>query len=347
MRRNLLLASAVCLFSLGAMAQDYAPAAWKFSTQEIGSAQGLFIREMAKTDWNASAPFRLADNLDGAIGLTSAAGGDIAIGGKSYADMSEGDKAAFEDFYNSCQIVDGGTLGHIFCYQGNKSTAVDARAVKNPKSMPNSTLFWLSNTDVPLNSNYRLSVSFRVIANGQGKLALTVATSHYDGIDENTGLGDGYRQYDLAFDPAYNEYWATGEMDITIKDNTDPKYKELPLVVKMYLNGIDQAILLLDDIKLEKIDAIDMERVPCKIVDQDWNDAPTGLNYAERDDRAIVWGKDGEITVVDAASPVSVYSISGELVAFKAPMSNLTTIPIKEKGVYIVKVGNSSRKVVL
>ena len=44
MRKNLLLISAACLFSMCTMAQNYAPAAWTFSKQQQGSAAGLFIK---------------------------------------------------------------------------------------------------------------------------------------------------------------------------------------------------------------------------------------------------------------------------------------------------------------
>ena len=348
--RILLLSSISMLFAMGAMAQDYAPANWKFSKMEKGSAEGIFIREMASSKWNCSAPFRLGDNLDGSVGLACAVGGDVAgPASDKYEGMTDDDKAVFEEFYKACQIVDGGVLGNIFCYQGNTSTGTDSRAVKNTKSMPNSTLFWLSNTDIPLGNNYRLSVSFRVIADAAEKMKLTLATSSYDGIDQGTGLAnDGYREFELPVYTEFNDYWSTAKMDITIKDNTDPNYKELPLVMKMWLgNGIESGIVLFRDFKLEKIDAIDNEYVPGKIVDEDWDDTPTGISYTEKDNQAVVWAKDGQITVVDAASPVSVYSISGQLVAFKAPMSNVTTIPVSEKGVYVVKVGNSCRKVVL
>ena len=79
MKRSLLLVSTVCLFSLGATAQNYAPAAWTFSKQQQGSAAGLFIKEMASTNWNCKAPFRLGDALDGSIGLACAVGGDVML----------------------------------------------------------------------------------------------------------------------------------------------------------------------------------------------------------------------------------------------------------------------------
>jgi len=51
--------------------------------------------------------------------------------------------------------------------------------------------------------------------------------------------------------------------------------------------------------------------------------------------------------VVDAKSPIQVYSVSGKLVSFKSPISSVTTIPVAQKGVYIVKIGESCRKIVL
>ena len=257
MRKNLLLISAACLFSMCTMAQNYAPAAWTFSKQQQGSAAGLFIKEMASTNWNCKAPFRLGDALDGSIGLACAVGGDVTGPGSDlYANVTDADKAVFEEFYKACQIVDGGELGNLFCYQGSASTMSDPRAVKNIKAMPNATMFWLSNTDIPLAANYRVSMGYRVIANsGTNAMKLTLATSAYDGIDTGTGLANGsYRELELPFYADFNDYWSTATMDITIADNTDPNYKELPLVIKMWLGGgIENAIVLFSDIKLEKI----------------------------------------------------------------------------------------------
>ena len=351
MKRSLLLVSTVCLFSLGATAQNYAPAAWTFSKQQQGSAAGLFIKEMASTNWNCKAPFRLGDALDGSIGLACAVGGDVTGPGSDlYANVTDADKAVFEEFYKACQIVDGGELGNLFCYQGSASTMSDPRAVKNSKAMPNATMFWLSNTDIPLAANYRVSMGYRVIANsGNNAMKLTLATSAYDGIDNGTDLANGtYRELELPFYADFNDYWSTATMDITIADNTDPNYKELPLVIKMWLgSGIENAIVLFSDIKLEKIETIDNKYVPGKIEDVEWNDSPTGIRYKIADQNAVVWASNGEITVVDAKSPIQVYSVSGKLVSFKSPISSVTTIPVAQKGVYIVKIGESCRKIVL
>ena len=110
---------------------------------------------------------------------------------------------------------------------------------------------------------------------------------------------------------------------------------------------IENAIVLFSDIKLEKIETIDNKYVPVKIEDVEWNDSPTGISYKIADQNAVVWASNGEITVVDAKSPIQVYSVSGKLVSFKSPISSVTTIPVAQKGVYIVKIGESCRKIVL
>ena len=295
---------------------------------------------MASTNWNCKAPFRLGDALDGSIGLACAVGGDVTGPGSDlYANVTDADKAVFEEFYKACQIVDGGELGNLFCYQGSASTMSDPRAVKNSKAMPNATMFWLSNTDIPLAANYRVSMGYRVIANsGNNAMKLTLATSAYDGIDNGTDLANGtYRELELPFYADFNDYWSTATMDITIADNTDPNYKELPLVIKMWLgSGIENAIVLFSDIKLEKIETIDNKYVPGKIEDVEWNDSPTGISYKIADQNAVVWASNGEITVVDAKSPIQVYSVSGKLVSFKSPISSVTTIPVAQKGGYKV-----------
>lgn len=358
MRRNLLLASAACLFSVCAMAQqDYAPLNWKFSKMEIGSAEGLFVREMASTLWGMDAKvFRYGDNLQGAVGLAC---NGIGAGTNDFTKFTDEQKATFEKFYNSCQIVDGGALGHLFCYQGSSSDIVDARITKNTEAMGNATLFWLSDTNIPLGKSYRLSFTWRVASKIDNNMKAEIATSAYDGIDNGQTdilavkgvAASGYRGYEMPFYKDFPTDWITSSMDITIADNSDPNYKELPLVVKMWWgNGIEQGIVFFKDIKLVAIDQPDIAGgyVPGKEeVHDDWSDAPTGISTTTADNQAIVWGKDGEITVVDAVSPVAVYSLSGQLIAIKAPIGNITTIPVAQKGTYIVKIGDSCRKVVL
>lgn len=45
MKRSLLLVSTVCLFSLGATAQNYAPAAWTFSKQRRVAQQDYSLKK--------------------------------------------------------------------------------------------------------------------------------------------------------------------------------------------------------------------------------------------------------------------------------------------------------------
>lgn len=358
MKRNLLLTSAICFLCMGAMAQqDYAPLNWKFSQMQIGSAESLFVREMASTKWGCSASvFRLGDNLEGAIGLAC---NGIGSGTDDFTKFTDEQKATFEKFYHSCQIVDGGALGNLFCYQGSNSDVVDARITKNTEAMNNATLFWLSDTNIPLGKSYRLIFSWRVASKIDSNMKVEIATSAYDGIDNGQadilavkGVAEsGYRGYEMPFYKDFPNDWITSSIDIVIADNTDPNYKELPLVIKMWWGGgIEQGIVFFKDIQLVAIDAPDITGgyVPGKEdIHEDWSDAPTGLSTTNIDNQAIVWGKDGEITVVDAISPVAVYSLSGQLIAIKAPIGNITTIPVAQSGTYIVKIGDSCRKVAL
>lgn len=351
MRRNLLLASAACLFSVCAIAQqDYAPLNWKFSQMEIGSAESLFIREMASSNWGMAVKvFRYGDNLQGAVGLACEGIGTIT---DDFTKFTDEQKDTFEKFYNSCQIVDGGALGHLFCYQGSSSDVVDARITKNTVNMGHATLFWLSDTNIPVGKNYRLTFSWRVASKVNDKMKVSIATSAYDGIDTAPGYlagTDGYRNYELTYYSNLPNDWAISSMDITIEDNKAADYKELPLVIKLWLgDGIEQGLLFLRDIKLEAIDAVDMKNIPGHSeYPEDWDDTPTGISTPTLDNQAIVWAKDGVITVVDAVSPVAIYSVTGQLLSIKAPIGNITTIPMNKKGTYIVKIGDSCRKVVL
>ncbi len=349
--RNLLLVATGLLCAAGMSAQDYAPAAWRFSEMQVGSAESIFIREMGSTNWNCKAPFRYADDGQGGVGLAcpSSQGGDmVGPSTDSYADMSEADKAVFEEFYQSAQIVNGGTE-NLLCLVGKNATESYPGGVANTKSLPAVTLFWLSGTEMPLASNYRLTIDYRVIAKEDGKISLTVATSAYDGIDQGTDLGDGYRAFDLPVQTAFNAYWTRGVLDFIVKDNTDPNYKELPIAIKMWLGGnmYDNSVILFRSIKLEKIDAIDMNNVPGQALDCDFEDNPSSGVSGVFTNGLIAFGNNGVISVIDAAEPIEVYNAAGVLVSRVNEVSTLVNIPVNQNGLFIVKSGSESRKVVL
>lgn len=345
--KSLLVSATSLLCAVGVSAQDYAPAAWKFSEMSVGSAESIFIKEMASTDWNCKAPFRQADNGNGGVGLACYVGGDVVgPATDSYADMSEADKATFDEFYKSVQIVNGGSE-NLLCIVGKDATQSYPGAVQCTKSFPNATLFWLGGTDMPLNKNYRLTIDYRVITPEEnGKISLTLATSAYDGVDNGA-----YRTFDLGVYAAYNDYWNRGILDFHMEDNSDPNYKELPLAIKMWLGSLaDNSVVLFRSFKLETIDAIDDKNVPGNNnEDPGFVDTPPTVSVSQTDfnNEVIVWANNGTISIVDAKEPIEIYNAAGVLINKVNEASALVNIPVKEKGLFLVKVGTVTRKVVL
>lgn len=343
--KSLLFCSSAMLFSMAQVsAQDFTPTNWKFSTMEVGSASSLFIKETCKSAWNISFPYRAADSKNGAITLSIAPGGDIATAGKLYADMPEAEKAVFDDFIQSAAIVPGGDLGNLLCIKGKEFAGDDSRGTKHAYLAPNTTLWFFSGTELPLASNYRVAFSFRTILNPDvvgAALSFTMATSHYDGVDAGS-----YRQKEIDCYPEFNDYWTTAAFDINIADNTDPKYSELPLVVKLFLKGgiADQGMLLLKDITITKINQIDNTYVPAKIIEEDYVD--TSVSTTLENNNAMIWLDGNDITVLDAKEKIEVYTCNGTLVAEKTPVSEATIITLSQKGVYLVKTGNVCKKIV-
>lgn len=348
--RKILLLGVSCLFAGSSLfAQDYAPKNWKFNEMNVGSAEEIFIKEMGATVWNCKAPFRLADDGNGGVGVSSAVGGDITgPGSNAFENITDADKAVLEEFYKSATIVDGGSE-NLLCFIGKDAENTYPGGVKCEKSLPNLTFWWLSGTDMPLGGNYRLTIDYRIIAKNAGSIKYTIATSSYDGIDNNTGLGSGgYREKEYTIDPAFNNYWIRTTLDFIIEDNTDADYKELPIVVKMFMSGInEQSVVLFRSFKLEKIDKIDENNVPgSQSVVNDFKDNPSSVEKAF-ENSTIVTTNNGSITVIDAKAPIEVYNTTGVLVKRVNNNATLINIPMEENGMFIVKSGDVVRKVVL
>lgn len=371
MKKGLLLTTAA-LCAMGAMAQtDYAPENWRYNDMQAGSAEGLFIKELVSTESNAKAPFRAADNGKGGI-VAISWGGESASGTvtSDYNAIDQKDKDAFESFYKSSRIVSTNLVNietqestpeNLFCIIGKNATSTYPGGEQATVSFPELQLMWLSGnenstTPLQLGKNYRLTIDYRVIHNDpnfSGKIGVTIATSAYDGIDQNTGLGDGsYRMADLPVYGSYPDDWNRGIFDIMLFDNTDASYKELPFAVKLNVKFWDNAVVLFRSMKLEMIDEIDSNNVPANVNDYpDYVDKPEGgttsVEQLNIKDSGVIFAENGAITVIDANAPVEVYNIAGAKVASVAAPSTVETIELGMNGVFVVKVGDKVQKVIL
>ena len=335
----------------GAMAQvDCSPKNWSFDKLTRGSADGLFIRESSALgsnfigDKTLGKGFRWADNLEGGFSVANWTGSDVA-----YKDMTADQKANLEAFYHAFQIVDGGKLGNIMIYQGNASTATDARAVKNAESMSAPNVYLVSQKDLSMGM-YRISIPMRVILNED--VTNTVDINSYFGTswwDNKPFLGgantDG--NFHLSAVKDFNDYWTNYQFEIEITSNSDASYDFTPLLIKLGLGATitNKSILMFDDIKIEKITEATLGGT-LKVDPVDWSDTPTGVSYTKYEDNVIVFANNNGISVIDATAPIEVYTVAGQLIEKVSPNTTVTTIPVKEKGVYIVKTGDVTRKVV-
>lgn len=285
-----------------------------------------------------------------------------------YNSIDQKDKDAFESFYQSSRIVatnlvnietQESTPENLFCIIGKNATSTYPGGQAATVSFPELQLMWLSGnenstTPLQLGKNYRLTIDYRVIHNDPaftGNINVTIATSAYDGIDQNTGLGNGgYRQADLPVYGSYPDDWNRGVFDIMLFDNVDASYKELPFAVKMNVKFWDNAVVLLRSMKLEMIDEIDSSNVPANVNDYpDYVDQPESSSVEQLDikDSGVIFAENGAITVIDADAAIEVYNIAGAKVATVAAPSTVETIDLDMNGVFVVKVGEKVQKVIL
>lgn len=362
MKKEKLLFSVVAmLFAVSSVAQqNVTPAKWKFSEMQVGSAKSLFLVEGASGKGNlqykSGEGFRLADDLDGAIVMASSG----ANAPNNYAEMSDDQKKIFSDFYEACQIIDGGSLGHLFCYQGKESTASDSRITKAIGSFGGVGMHFLTKKDGMSAGIYRVTIDIRLISNagvdvtnveGAGGVSVYVANSWYDPMK--------YAGADIQFDTAgkasnmkfysdYNNVWQTYQFEVNMTNIEN--HETFPGVFKLgFGKWFDNAIVLMRDLKIEKVVAPTLggEAKLYGKYNVDWNDTPTGFNSPYKNNEIIVYTVGNSISVLDAKSTIEVYTITGTLVNTIEPISTFTSIPVLEKGAYIVKVGKIVKKIVL
>lgn len=354
MKRVLLWGVAGLFAATSAMAQtDVTPKNWKFDGMQKGSAASLFNREasalgsnyISQVLDNGRKGFRYADNWEGGFSVAHWTGG----GDFGYAAMPDEAKEVLENFYKAFQVVDGGALGNVLIYQGNSSTETDNRAVRNESSMvfPNVYAFTQKDLDPGI---YKISIPIRVILNPEEEtvtVSVEVGTSWWDGIPLAGSGGSGYGKFDLSFVPFFNQAWTLYEFEIEVKPNKDATYDFAPVMTKLGINGIvaNKSIIILDDLKLERMPDVTLDG-RAKITPLDWNDAPTGIYSANGDDNVIVFANNNGIQVIDATTAIEVYDAAGQLIDKVLPKATVTTIPVSDKGVYIVKTGKTTRKVV-
>ena len=343
MKTKILLFSLAISFATCMNAQtDVTPANWKFSAKTIGPAGittsgGIIIQSECSID-QLSFPVAGTDVQPGSIVLFDWDGS----GQKKYANMTLAQQQRMDAFIAGFNIVNGGTLGNILCYQGVGSTNTRPGSVKNTKSMSAPSIDIFSHK-FAASGTYLVTLSIRTIQNPG---APTASISGYVGSAQYNQLNSAGTSTPIGFnincDPAFNNSWTTVQFEFT----TDPYYS--PVVCKLGLpwDIANNSILLINSLSIVKETAATLGGA-VKITYPSFNDTPTttGIKNIADDNKFIAWGVNKVINVIDAKSPVEVFNTAGSLIGKAVNSSALTTVSVPVKGTYLVKVGNQTRKV--
>jgi len=342
--KTLLISFAISVATCMNAQTDVTPANWKFSTKNQGPAgittsNGIIIQSECSID-QLSYPVAATDVQPGSIVLFDWDGS----GQKKYANMTLVQQQRIDAFIAGFNIVNGGTLGNILCYQGVGSTNTRQGSVKNTKSMsaPSINIFSHKFTE---SGTYLITLSIRTIQNpGASTASISgyVANSYYEQL-YSAGTSNPIA-FSISCNPAFNDSWTTVQYEFT----TSPFYS--PVVCKLGLpwDIANNSIVLINSLSIVKETAATLGGA-VKITYPTFNDTPitTGINNIADDNKFIVWGANNVINVVDAKSPVEVFNTSGSLIGKAVNGSTVTKISVPVKGIYLVKVGNHTRKVVL
>lgn len=99
-------------------------------------------------------------------------------------------------------------------------------------------------------------------------------------------------------------------------------------------------------LKLERVDNATLDGDYKIVEEKNWDDTPTGINEKQAD-KVIVYTTKNVISVIDAKEPVEVFTTTGQLVKKEDNIRPLIRIPVAQEGVYIVRTGTFSKKIVL
>lgn len=325
---------------------DVTPLNWKFSQMQIGSARSLFLEQSARIGSNVNRPFRDADGRDGAFAVNDWRGYDV-----NYVNMSEDQKKSFSDFYDAWRIADAGAMGKVLIYQGKNSTGSDGynRALKNINTLNAPGLLIISQSNLETGQNYEVEFTLRVIMNNgasSNKFNMYTGTSWWDPI---AGNGD-YKNFDLNVNPAFNNTWITYKFNFYARPNSDPNYKFFPFTSKLGIpyDLANAAIIMFHDFKLTKKDVLEVYPAGSPRVRAELNDTPgPNATILTPEQNAIVSIHNKIITVIDANAPVIIYSVTGKQLYKNSKPTLVTEIGLNNPGCYLLKIGNSIRKVIV
>ncbi len=363
MKRKNLLFGAALLMAAGAFAQtDVTPANWKFSNQQLGSAAYIYAKQGCALNGNLvynetskfgedavqkQTGFRYGDNMEGCIALSPWVE-DMSMytqGAAVYGiNMTDEHKAIIDNFINASQIVDGGNYGKMFCYQGNESSQTFNGAVKNAGNAPGVKMNIFTNK-LTQDGIYRFTMPMRIICNedlNTINMSFYISTAWYDpkplAGSERDDASDN-----ITFGKDFNNEWTNIQFEVDVKvQGADATVQLTPINVALGLGALgNKSIILFRDFKLEKVAAATCGGV-IKYLDDD-----VAIENTMIENDIVVYAGEKAINIIDAKAPIEVYNAAGVLVNKANANETVTSIPVSQKGLYLVKVGAQTRKVVL
>ena len=352
MKKSLLLTATLCA-AFAVNAQDVTPTNWQFANMKVGSAESIFLKDLATTTGNP--------NKTATVNQVTNAGG-VALtcwyegGTENAADIAADTKALYEEFYKGASIVNGGTE-NLLCIMSN-AAAEELRypdAGSCPSSLP-LTMLWLTGKNLDLDSYYRFTVEYKILSNREGSIQLQIDAIDGYGIENSAPITVNM--------PVYTQEqigqlgisgWFQIPIDFYVENTGDPATNTLPLKFKMNCN--DQMgwtfdyTMLFRSFKLEKITEEEMKytsRGNVTPIPSDFKDDPNvSVNEINAQNDVIIATANGTINVIDANAPIEVYNIAGAKVATVAAPSAVEAIDLDMNGVFVVKVGDKVQKVIL
>lgn len=354
MKKSLLLTTAA-LCSLGMMAQtDVTPANWKFYNMEAGTSayeNGIFWEEWASTEWNIRTNTEFVNNVGSDGGIVYASGTSLTGGTATtnWANITEADRAALKNIYESATILDAGideegNPENILCFISSSTDKTFEGGKKATSTMYDGTFFWFTGKDLQQGQCYRLTFEFRAIIGNSVDNGIDMAPrlACYDVI---SGTGD----FKQTVQAGLSNRWQKVTYDLNVGNYTDGT-AVFPLIIKWYFHSmLQEGVVLFRSPKLETIDAPEYPNGQYGASTfSDKTLKPGSVNAIEAaDNNAIVSAKNGNITVIDANAPVEVYNMAGAKVASVAAPATVETISLDMNGVFVVKVGDKVQKVIL
>lgn len=380
MKRGLLFSAAVLMMAASAMAQtDITPSRYKFADQPVGS----YLIDGYNDGWGPSnaAAAKLSEvgyvNLTGSTPYsTKDKPASIAFqSGLQIVDFTaEGVGKVLCFVGNNFSDGDDQSLANKQILAKAKKASALLGAAQWPQLG-----FYSDFAKTPTGAgNYiRVSITFKAIVNADvadavkgpiNQLELKAASGTLretykglaKGIDGNTFGSIGMMMDPEDEDYALNEGWQKVEYDFIIPEAAGSPFTfslKLSNETAGDLHELDNGAFLIKEIKF--MSDVDGTLADPAVTKEGINaavkmgitlpkPAPTGINTDIAENNKIICAVSDNILSVSnlkAGEKVEVYSITGALIGSQLAASNVVTLPLTDKGFYIVRVGSSSVKV--